>query len=231
MRPTFILEAMPRAAFLVRSRRARAPVLRLLAVPLLLVRIPLCCAGGGPFGIDHEWRYDDSGIWNRRYQNMLLYGLIGGEAAAALWEGGETRFGRTMWQSVDASVAGGLSAYALKYAFSRVRPAASHNDPNLWFKGHGNESFPSGEVTGVSAIVTPVVLEYGHDHPLVYALEALPVYDGIARMKVQAHWQSDVIAGFALGTGMGWLMHRNPGTPFILSVMPHGIYVGVGRRF
>ncbi len=110
-----------------------------------------------------------------------------------MWEGGETRFGRTLWQSIDASAASGLVALGVKYAFSRVRPDASNNDPNLWFKGGGNQSFPSGEVTEVSSIVTPLVLEYGHDHPWVYALEALPVYDGIARIKVQAHWQSDVL--------------------------------------
>ncbi len=119
----------------------------------------------------------------------------------------------------------------MKYAFSRVRPDDGNGDPNLWFKGHGNESFPSGEVTVVSSIVSPFVFEYAHDHPWTYALELLPVYDGIARMKVQAHWQSDVIAGFALGTGAAWLMHRNANTPYILSVMPHGIYVGLGKRW
>jgi len=78
-----------------------------------------------------------------------------------------------------------------------------------------------------SAVVTPLVLEYGPDHPLTYALEVLPVYDAIARMKVQAHWQTDVLAGFAIGTASGWLMHRNSNTPYILRVMPHGIYIGV----
>jgi undecaprenyl-diphosphatase len=203
-------------------------------VPLLLLaRVPACLAGGGPFGIDHEWTYDDSGIWKRSNQELLEYGLIVGEVGGALWEGGETRFGRTLWQSVDASAASGIVALAMKYAFSRARPIDSGpgGNPDLWFKGHGNESFPSGEVTEVSSIVTPMVLEYGSDHPAVYALELLPVYDGIARMKVQAHWQSDVLAGFALGTGAGWLMHRNPNTPYILSVMPHGIYVGISKKF
>ncbi len=200
---------------------------------LLLARVPACLAGGGPFGIDHEWAYDDSGIWKRRNQEFLEYGLIVGEVGGALWEGGETRFGRTLWQSIDASAASGIVALAMKYAFSRARPIDSGpgGNPNLWFQGHGNESFPSGEVTEVSSIVTPLVLEYGSDHPAVYALELLPVYDGIARMKVQAHWQSDVLAGFALGTGVGWLMHRNPNTPYILSVMPHGIYVGISKKF
>jgi undecaprenyl-diphosphatase len=197
----------------------------------LLAHVPACLAGGGLFGIDHELSYDNSGIWKRGYQEALEYGLIGGEVVGALWEGGETRFGRTLWQSVDASAASGVVAFGMKYAFSRVRPRDSNNNPNLWFKGHGNESFPSGEVTAVSSIITPVVLEYGPEHPLTYALEVLPVYDGIARMKVQAHWQTDVIAGFALGTASGWLIHRNPSSPFILRVMPHEIYVGIGKRF
>jgi undecaprenyl-diphosphatase len=201
------------------------------ALLLSLSAATRCLAGGGIFGIDHELSYDNSGIWKRSYQEVLEYGLIGGEVVGAVWEGGETRFGRTLWQSVDASAASGVVAFAMKYAFSRVRPIDSNNDPNLWFKGHGNESFPSGEVTAVSSIVTPLVLEYGPDHPLTYALEALPVYDGIARMKVQAHWQSDVLAGFAIGTTAGWYMHRNPDTPYILRIMPHGIYVGIGKKF
>jgi hypothetical protein len=198
---------------------------------LVLAKVPECLAGGGPLGIDHEWAYDNCGIWKRSNQEVLEYGLMGAEVVGALWEGGETRFGRTIWQSVDASAASGIVAFAMKYAFSRVRPNASNGDPNLWFKGHGNESFPSGEVTEVSSIVTPFVLEYGPDHPLTYALEALPIYDGIARMKVQAHWQSDVIAGYAIGTTAGWLMHRNLDTPYVLRIMPHGIYVGIDKKF
>jgi undecaprenyl-diphosphatase len=200
-------------------------------IVLLLAGAPACLAGGGPFGIDHEWNYDDSGIWKRSYQEALEYGLLGGEVIGAVWEGGETRFGRTLWQSIDASAFSGVVALAMKYTFSRVRPIDSNNDPNLWFKGHGNQSFPSGEVTEVSSIVTPLMLEYGHDHPAVYALELLPIYDGIARMKVQAHWQSDVLAGFALGTGTAWLIHRSPNSPFILRVMPHAIYVGLGHSW
>jgi undecaprenyl-diphosphatase len=186
-----------------------------------------CWAGGGPLGIDHMLTYDDSGIWNRRYQQALEYGLIATEVVGAVWEGGESRLGRTYWQSIDASVAGAITAQVLKVTFSRVRPIDSNGNPDLWFEGHGNESFPSGEVTLASAVVTPLVLEYGRDQPLVYALELLPVYDAVARLKVQAHWQTDVLAGFALGTASGWFMHRNPNTPYILRVMPHGIYVGL----
>jgi undecaprenyl-diphosphatase len=208
--------------------------LRVSCVLLLLVGAPACFAGDrGPFGIDYLVTYDDSGIWNRKYQETLEYGLIAAEVAGGLWYGGDNRIGRTFWQSIDSSVAAGVVAQVMKYTFSRVRPIDSGpgGDPNLWFKGHGNESFPSGEVTEVSSIVTPFVLEYGHDHPAVYALELLPIYDAIARVKVQAHWQSDVIAGLALGTTTAWLIHRSPNSPFILKIMPHGIYVGIGERF
>lgn len=188
-------------------------------------------AAGGPLGIDHMLNYDDSGIWNRKYQLLLEHGLLAAEVVSALWEGGESRWGRTMWQSVDATVSGAVVTTTLKYAFSRVRPRDANGNPDLWFKGNGNESFPSGEVTVVSSIVTPVVLEYGHDHPWVYGLELLPVYDSIARLKSQAHWQTDVLAGFAIGTACGWWMHRNPNTPYVLSVMPNSIYVGLSKKF
>jgi hypothetical protein len=211
----------------VRTATRAAAVL----VTLLLAAAPPCLAGGGPLGIDQELSYDNSGIWKRSNQEVLEYGVVAFELGGALWEGGDTRFGRTLWQSIDASASSGIVALALKYAFSRVRPVDSGGDPNLWFKGNGNQSFPSGEVTLVSSVITPLVLEYHADHPWVYALELLPVYDGIARMKVQAHWQSDVLAGFALGTAAGWLMHSNQGTPFVLSVLPHGFYVGLSKSF
>ena len=78
-----------------------------------------------------------------------------------MWKGGESRWGRTLWQSVDATVAGAVVSTTLKYIFSRVRLIDSNGDPDLWFKAKGNESFPSGEVTVVSSISTPIVLDTG----------------------------------------------------------------------
>jgi PAP2 superfamily len=194
-----------------------------------LVTIP-AQAGSGLLGLDHYVKYDDTGIWARSNQTLLFNTMVVGEAVAAVWEGGDTRFGRTMWQSIDATAVGGLAAQAMKYTFSRSRPSQS-TDPNQWFQGSGHESFPSGEVTVISAIVTPLVCEYRQDQPAVYALELLPVYDAIARVKVHGHWQSDVIAGFALGTAAGYFMHGRTQTPFVLNVMPHGIYVGLSKKF
>jgi undecaprenyl-diphosphatase len=212
-----------------RAGRAAHGARRGLLLVLLLAATPVCRAG-----IDHLVPYDNSGIWNRSNQEIVEYGVIAVAAGGALWEGGESRLGKTFWRSIDSGVAAGLVAQLMKVTFSRVRPRDSGpppGDPNLWFQGHGNESFPSGEVTAVSSMVTPFMLEYGHDHPGVYALGLLPVYDAIARVKVQAHWQTDVLAGLALGTGTAWLIHSSPNSPFILRVMPHFIYVGIGKSF
>jgi membrane-associated phospholipid phosphatase len=196
-----------------------------LAAAALLAPAP--ARAGGFLGIDHRWSYDDSGLWKRSNQLILMDSLIGGEIACALWEGGGTRLGDTCWRAIDSSAIAGASAQVLKYAFTRARPSQGNN-PNAWFQGGSHYSFPSGEVAAVSSIVTPFVLAYRDEQPAVWALEALPLYDAIARMKVQAHWQTDVLAGFAIGTLAGWYAHRRD-SPLVLGLMPHGIYVGLRR--
>jgi len=199
----------------------------LLLVIVLAAHATAALAGGGPLGIDYRLSYDNSGVWARSNQNALIDGMMAAVGVGALWEGGDDRLGKTLWQSVDAGVFSGVAATALKYVFSRECPSQT-SDPNRWFTGHG-QSFPSGEVTTTSSLVTPFVLEYGRDHPAVYALELLPLYDGLARMKTRGHWQTDVLAGFALGTAAGYFLHR-PGTPLILSVLPHGFAIGFRKQ-
>jgi len=128
-----------------------------LVTALLLVCIgtaPQARADGGPLGIDHRLSYDNSGIWARSNQNALIAVLLAGEIGGALWEGGEDRFGRTLWRSIDATAIGGVSSEVLKRVFSRERPSET-SDPNQWFKGGGHQSFPSGEVTVVIAGAPP----------------------------------------------------------------------------
>ena len=49
-------------------------------------------------------------------------------------------------------------------------------------------------------------------------------------MKTWGHWQTDVFAGWAVGTLWGLYAHDRK-TPFILGFMPHGIYVGLRVTF
>lgn len=198
----------------------------LVALGMLLAA---ACAHADPNAIDRKWKFDNSGLWNRSAQLFLVNGLIAGSVAGAAWEGDGSRLGHTFWQSVDALVAGGASSEVLKNLVQRPRPSQS-DDPDEVRQGQKHYSFPSGEVTAVTAAITPFVLEYAHDNPLVYALYALPAYDAVARLKSQAHWQTDVLAGFALGTAAGYYAHERDSS-LTLGVLPGGFSVGLKARF
>ncbi len=186
-------------------------------------------AGGGPLGIDHKWSYDNSGIYKRQIQKNLLYFLVVGDFGGALWEGDQSRLGKTLWQSVDSTILASASAAVMKQVFTRARPSQTDN-PNLFFQGGSHYSFPSGEVAAISGLVTPFVLEYSKDTPWAYALELLPIYDGVARMKVQGHWQTDVLAGFAVGTLSGYYAHSREKS-FTIQILPRGLALGIKRQF
>src|SRR5258707_7371013 len=177
-------------------------VLTRLVAAAALVLFAQHADAGGPFGIDHEMALDQNGIWARKYQNGLETGVLVFEVAGSLWFGNDNQLGHTLWQTVDASVISGVGAQLLKYGFGRARPSQG-DDPNAWFKGSHYQSFPSGEVTLQASFVTPFIANYARQNPWVWSLEILPVYDAFARMKSQAHWQSDVIPGWALGTAAG----------------------------
>jgi hypothetical protein len=196
----------------------------------LLVLVAGCAhAGGGPLGIDHEWSLDQSGIWGRQYQTGLQNGVIAFEAAGALWLGNDDEFGHVLWQTVDASVISGVAAEGMKRIFSRARPDQGNN-PDKWFQGGCCESFPSGEVTLQASFVTPIIVHYAKANPWIWTLEALPLYDSIARLKSQAHWQTDVIAAWGLGSAVGyWSATRQ--TPLSVQILPRGISVGISKRF
>ena len=186
-------------------------------------------AAGGPFGIDHRLHYDNSGIWNRNNQKALMYGSILTVGVGALALGDDSKLGDTFWRSVDSMVITGVAATGMKYTFRRERPSQTAS-PNQWFKSSSAQSFPSGEVAAISAAVTPFIVNYGEDHPAVYALALLPAYDAVARMKVRGHWQSDVLVGAALGTGIGiWSARRH--SPLILGWLPGGFLVGFIHHF
>jgi undecaprenyl-diphosphatase len=205
----------------------------LLALPGLLVLLslyPACSqAAGGPLGIDHRWSYDGQGIWAPRYEQDLVYGVMLFEAGGAVWLGNDEDFGHTLWQSVDASIVSGVSAEILKYGFSRARPNQGGN-PDKWFQGSCCDSFPSGQVTLQASFVTPIILQYAQHEPWIWLLEVLPVYDALARLKHQDHWQSDVIAGWALGSAAGyWASTRE--TPLMVQILPRGVTIGLSRHF
>lgn len=192
--------------------------LRFAMLPLAL--LPVIASAGGLLGIDHPVTYDDSGIWKRNYQIALAAGTAVTVLGGALATDSDTRLGRTFDKALDAVVLTGATTTVLKKVFTRARPYQS-DDPWAFRQGHGDQSFPSGEVAEISAAVTPFIAEYGADHPAVYALAALPIYDAVARVKTHGHWQSDVLVGAAIGVGFGIYAHRRD-SPLIMGLLPGG---------
>jgi membrane-associated phospholipid phosphatase len=106
---------------------------------------------------------------------------------------------REAWAMLQAAGLSGLTANVLKYAIARERPDQT-SDPNQWRKS-GGTSFPSWHATAAFAVGT-VLAESGNDEYrwvrrfLGYGLGAATSYE---RLKHNAHWLSDTVAGAALG--------------------------------
>jgi membrane-associated phospholipid phosphatase len=106
---------------------------------------------------------------------------------------------REAWAMLEAAGLGSVTAYALKYTVRREGPDQS-SDPNQWGKS-GGSSFPSWHATAAFAVGT-VLAESGNDEYrwlrrlLGYGLGAGTSYE---RLKHNAHWLSDTVAGSALG--------------------------------
>ena len=206
---------------------------QVLRTAFMVAGVLACCAAQGQncgwSHIDHVVTYDASGVWNPNAYRDLIYALTAAEIGGAIWEGSEDRIGKTMWQGIDSEIISGVAAQAGKYIFTRVRPSTEAN-PCLWFQGGHNYSFPSGEAAVAAGLVTPYVLEYGKDYPWTYALLAIPLYVGAGRVKNQAHWQSDVIAGWAIGGLSGWYAHSRD-VPITIEILPHGFALGWKTQF
>ncbi|HET7097613.1 MAG TPA: phosphatase PAP2 family protein [Casimicrobiaceae bacterium] len=179
--------------------------------------------------IDHLVSLDNSGVWNPNVSRGITTALTIAEVGGAIWEGSETRLGKTMWQGIDSELIGAGAAEAGKYIFTRTRPDQQSN-PCLWFQGGSHHSFPSGEAALSASLVTPYVIEYGSDNPAVYALLLLPLYTGVSRVKNQAHWQTDVLAGWAVGGLSGWYAHSRD-VPILIEILPHGFEIGLKKSF
>src|SRR6516225_8494510 len=106
---------------------------------------------------------------------------------------------REAWSMFEAATLSTVNTYALKYIIRREGPYQT-SDPNEWFKS-GGKSFPSEHATASFAIGT-VLAEAGSDdyrwlrRVLGYGLGIGTSY---LRLKHNAHWLSDTVAGGALG--------------------------------
>ncbi|MDE2293413.1 MAG: phosphatase PAP2 family protein [Elusimicrobia bacterium] len=202
---------------------------RLLALAALVLLAPAAARADCAHLIDCRVRKGTSGVWALAPSPAFPAAVIGLAAVGAVYDGGETRLGKTLWQSLDSAALSGAATFGLKESFQRARPTQSQS-PDDWFSGRTHQSFPSGDVSAVTSVTFPLIAEYRSDHPSVWALALLPLFDMAARVKYNAHWPTDVLAGAAVGAAAGWAARR-PSSPVILGLLPHGFAVGLRARF
>jgi undecaprenyl-diphosphatase len=98
-----------------------------------------------------------------------------------------------------------LCSRVLKESFERARPS---DGVDLLIAGF---SMPSGHATTSSAFAVSLLLVITHPLGRRVALVVLPAFAllvGVSRVVLGAHYPSDVIAGFCLGTGVALLVGR-----------------------
>lgn len=102
------------------------------------------------------------------------------------------------WNMLESGGLSFVSAYALKYIVRRQRPDAT-TDPNHFFGG--GDSFPSEHVTAAFAVGTVLAESGNPEFRWIRRTIGYGVGIGTAylRMKHNAHWLSDTVAGAALG--------------------------------
>jgi membrane-associated phospholipid phosphatase len=128
------------------------------------------------------------------------------------------------WNMFESTGLSLVTAYALKYTIRRTGPDAT-TDSNAWFKG--GSSFPSEHTTMAFAIGTVLAESGNPDDRWIRRVIGYGVGFGTAylRMKHNAHWLSDTVAGGALGMAsahfvMNRSAEREEGKDSAISLVP-----------
>ena len=108
--------------------------------------------------------------------------------------------------SAEALVNSFLVSSAIKGITQRVRPATGRERSEFFDGGY---SFPSGHSTQVWAVATVIASEYHDRRSVQIAAYATASAVSFARFTEHKHYLSDVLAGSALGYGIGkYVYHR-----------------------
>ena len=116
----------------------------------------------------------------------------------AAWAG-DPNGHREAWSMLEAAALSTITAYGTKFIARRQGPDQTSN-PNEWFKS-GGSSFPSAHATASFAIGTVLAEAGGDDYRWLRRVFGYGVGIGTSylRLKHNAHWLSDTVAGGALG--------------------------------
>jgi membrane-associated phospholipid phosphatase len=113
---------------------------------------------------------------------------------------GDDRMRETGLLSAEALVNSMIAGAALKEITQRARPLAGHERSEFF---DGGSSFPSGHSTQVWAVAAVIASEYKHRPAVQIAAYGIASAVSVARFTGHKHYISDVLAGSALGYGIG----------------------------
>jgi len=135
------------------------------------------------------------------------------------------------WNMAEAAGLSVATTFMLKFAAGRERPNQT-DDPNRWNKG--GSSFPSLHATAAFA-VGAVLAESGNDDYRIMrrflGYGAIAGFTAFERLKHNAHWLSDDVAGAALGGATAHFIlerdaqrnaARDRGSAFSITPLPGG---------
>ena len=107
--------------------------------------------------------------------------------------------------SAEALIDGMLTSGTLKVITQRARPIAGVERSEFF---DGGSSFPSGHSTQAWAVAAVIASEYKHRPAVQIAAYGLASAVSVARFTVKKHYLSDVVAGSALGYGIGKFVYN-----------------------
>ena len=102
--------------------------------------------------------------------------------------------------SAEALVNSVIAEAAIKGITQRARPAAGRERSEFF---DGGSSCPSGHATQAWAVAAVIASEYKHRPAVQIAAYGVATAVSVARFTVKKHYVSDVVAGSALGYGIG----------------------------
>lgn len=107
-------------------------------------------------------------------------------------------------RTTEAVLLGAATTQALKLAFGRARPGVhGRSDDWAWWRGDEGgryQAFPSGHTTVAAAAAATWIAESRGSVPVVAGAVTFAAGAGLARMFLDRHWLTDVLAGAAVGT-------------------------------
>jgi undecaprenyl-diphosphatase len=124
---------------------------------------------------------------------------LAGAVVSLVWGGAAWRgFG---WRVLVGSLAAGGATTALKWVFRRQRPPGESRG---FYSRYDRHAFPSGHAGRTACLVlllSPLLPPWG-----AVPLAAWAVTVGLARVGLQVHFVSDIVAGWVVGLLTGLLL-------------------------